>query len=124
MLCSTCGGSRRIEEMMLTEFISMMFQDNETQSATKKKLNNDVIDCMRVVALQNEPTAEVDNAKTCDGAFKEIESYARKNGNCTGIFAAMEVVAKYLGLKFDKEIMMAPVAKIEKSNVIDLSDFM
>ena len=112
--------------MKLTEFITMMVQDNETQSQPKKQLYSDVVDCMRVVALQNDGSAEVDNKKTCEGAFAEIQKFARdNNSNCTGIFAAMDIVAKYLGLQFDKEKLMAPVLEPKpKRAVMSLEDFM
>ena len=112
--------------MILTEFITMMVQDNETQSQPKKDLYNDVIDCMRVVALQNDADAEVDNSKTCEGAFSEIQNYAQsRKSNSTGIFAAMSIVAKYLGLKFDKERLMVPIEQAKaKQNVVNFEDFL
>ena len=112
--------------MNITEFITMMAQDNETQSQPKKDLYHDVIDCMRVVALQNDADGEVNNSKTCEGAFSEIQKYAQsRKSNSTGIFAAMDIVAKYLGLRFDKEKLMAPVTELKpKRGVRNLEDFL
>ena len=112
--------------MKLTEFITMMVQDNETQSQPKKQLYSDVIDCMRVVALQNDGAAEVDNKKTCDGAYQKIKKHAHDmKSESTGVFAAMDIVAKYLGLQFDKEKLMAPVTVTKpKRAVMSLEDFM
>lgn len=114
--------------MKVDEFVEMWMQDNETESDKALKLINvSIIDCLRVAALQNKDV-EIENTgeKTLKGAFKAIEQFARDNdANCTGIFDAINIVAEYVGLKFDKELLMLPVQPSRKktSNKVKLEDF-
>lgn len=109
--------------MNKNEFLKMMCQDIETEKEPQKTLYADVIDCMEIALSQVSDTFEVPADKTVKGAFEKIEEFAKKNrqGNvgCVGLYEAVEIIAKYLGVKYER------VSKrfVPKSITLNLDDF-
>lgn len=92
--------------MLKDEFIKMMVEDNQTESEPKKSLYMDVIECMDLALSQSPADFDVPADKTLKGAFALIEKRGRerrKNGvACVGPFEAAEIIAEYLGTKFER----------------------
>lgn len=116
--------------MKLVEFITMMVQDNETQSEPTKQLHNGIIGCLKIVALQNDPNTEIDAKKTLEDAYKHLCKKAQeKRTQCYDDTQAMPIFAEYFGLKFDiaktpQLLSDEPVNPKPKKAVVDLSDFL
>lgn len=85
--------------MKKADFITMLKQDNETQSESKKSLYAQVIDCT-VIALLDEPMDfEVDPTITCESLFALILERAKKKDagkGCVGPFEAADLIAEHL----------------------------
>lgn len=92
--------------MKRDEFLQMMRQDIETEKEPYKRIYADVIDCMDIALSQTPDTFEIPENKTVKGAFECIEKRAkeRKSGNmaCVGPFEAAEIIAEYLGTKYER----------------------
>lgn len=92
--------------MRKDEFLKMMFEDNETESEPKKTLYADVLDCMDIALSQTARDYDVPEGKTLQGAFALIEKRAKekqKSGTaCVGPFEAAEIIAEYLGTKYER----------------------
>lgn len=92
--------------MRKDEFLKMMVEDVETQSEPKKSLYMDVIECMDIALSQSPDSFDVSSDKTVSGAFELIEKRGKerqKNGTaCVGPFEAVEIIAEYLGAKYER----------------------
>lgn len=117
--------------MRKDEFLRMMVQDNETESdPNKKALYADVIECMDIALSQSPATFDIPSDKTLKGAFELIEKRGRelkKMGSvlmgaytCVGPFEAAEIIAEYLGAKYERATKK--YAKPPKVNLDDLLD--
>lgn len=102
--------------MKKEEFLKMMVQDNETEKEPLKSLHADVIECMDIALSQESHDFEVDNNKNVKDAYKEIESFAKKNNRkSVGPFESAEIIAKYLGANYvraTKKYGSTPKAKV------------
>lgn len=105
--------------MIKNEFLRMMVQDNETQpNQSKKIIYTEVIDCIELALSQSPDNTEINPDKNLKDAFALIEADAKKGGgNCCGPFRAAEVLAAYLGVKYNraskKFASAAPEIKVE-----------
>ena len=92
--------------MRKDEFMKMMFEDLETESEPKKTLLSDVLECMDIALSQTPDTFDVAPDKTLSGAFALIEKRGKerqKSGTaCVGPFEAAEIIAEYLGTKYER----------------------
>lgn len=108
--------------MNKNEFLQMMWQDNETEQEPKKTLHADVIECMYLALSQSPDILEVPHDKTVAGAYALIEKRAKeKKAQCVGPFEAAEIIAEYLGTKYERPskcLSSMPATKV------NLDDFM
>lgn len=92
--------------MRKDEFLKMMYEDIATESEPKKSLYTDVIDCMDIALSQSPSDYDVPYDKTVKGAFELIQKLGKerqKNGiGCVGPFEAAEIIAEYLGTKYER----------------------
>ncbi len=92
--------------MLKDEFLKMMSQDIATESEPMKSVYADVIDCMDIVLSQSPATFDIPSDKTVKGAYELIQNRAKarqKNGvACVGPFEVAEIIAKYLGAKYER----------------------
>ena len=92
--------------MIKDEFLKMMYEDIATESEPKKSLYMDVIECMDIALSQSPSSFDVPAEKTVNGAFELIEKRGKerqKNGvACIGPFEAAEIIAEYLGSKYER----------------------
>lgn len=103
--------------MKKDEFLTMMTQDIATESGTNKKLYGAVLDVMKYVLDRAHGGIDIAPNKTVEGAYKAMETYARKNtvaGCCVITDEAPEIVAEYLGVKYSDGAV---------SDSVDLLDF-
>ena len=97
------------------EFLTMMVQDNETRT-DKKAIMAEVIDTMELALSQSPDSVQIDPSKTAEGAYALIEAEGRKT-RAVGPFRAAEIIAGYLGVKFERAVKKygtaAPTVKLE-----------
>ena len=109
--------------MKRDEFIAMMWQDIETEKEPKKSLLSDVVDCMDIALSQSQSDFDVPADKTVQGAWELIEKRGReKKAKCVGPFEAAEIIAEYLGTKYErasKRLAAKPAATVS----VNLDDF-
>lgn len=112
--------------MKKQEFLQMMLQDNETEQEPKKTLFADVIDCMDIALSQTPDTFEISADKTLQGAWALIEKRGneKRSGNntpCVGPFEAAEIIAEYLGTKYErasKRLAVKPAVSVNLDDFI------
>lgn len=108
--------------MRKDDFLQMMWQDNETESEPMKTLYADIIECMDIALSQSPDTLEIASEKTVKGAYELIEKRARerqKSGKaCVGPFEAAEIIAEYLGTKYERASK-----RLAKKKKVSLEDF-
>lgn len=106
--------------MRKDEFLTMMWQDNETQQEPTKTLHADVIECMDIALSQTPDTFEIPADKTAAGAYALIEKRGRESkARCVGPFEAAEIIAEYLGTKY-----VRPSKRFAAAPTVNLDDFM
>ncbi len=92
--------------MRKDEFLKMMIEDIQTESEPKKSLYMDVIDCMDIALSQCSADFDVPHDKTVKGAFELIERRGKERQKqgvaCVGPFEAAEIIAEYLGAKYER----------------------
>lgn len=107
--------------MLKNDFLKMMSQDIETESEPKKSLYKDVIDCMDIALSQTPDSADIPSDKTVKGAFELIQKRGeerQKDGMaCVGPFEAAEIIAEYLGVKYER------ASKRYASTTVRLEDY-
>ena len=108
--------------MRKDDFLQMMWQDIETESEPTKTLYADVIECMDLALSQSPDTFEIAGDKTVKGAFELIQKRGKerqKNGMaCVGPFEAAELIADYLGTKYERASK-----RLAKKKKVSLEDF-
>ncbi len=109
--------------MNKTEFLKMMVEDNATEKEPKKSLYADVIEIMDIALSQSPTTFDVPQDKTVKGAFELIEKRGKEKQKdgvvCVGPFEAAEIVAEYLGAKYERATKRYAV----KTNTVRIEDF-
>lgn len=92
--------------MRKDEFLKMMIEDIATESEPQKSLYMDVIECMDIALFQSPADFDVPHDKTVKGAFELIRQRGKERQNngmaCVGPFEAAEIVAEYLGTKYER----------------------
>lgn len=104
--------------MKRDEFLTMMKQDITTLSSDKKKLYSAVLEVVKYVLDRATSDTEIAADKTVEGAYKAMETYAKKNavGGCFCMTdEAPKIVAEYLGVKYSD--------CAATSDTVDLLDF-
>ncbi len=108
--------------MKKDEFIAMMWQDIETEKDAKKSLLSDVIDCMDIALSQSPADFDVPADKTVEGAWELIQKRGReKKAQCVGPFEAAEIIAEYLGTKYErasKRLAVKPAVSVNLDDFI------
>lgn len=107
--------------MKKSEFLQMMWSDNETEQEPKKTIYTDVIECMDIALSQTPDTFDIPGDKTTAGAFALIEKRAKeKKANCVGPFESAEIIAEYLGTKY-----VRPSKRLAaQASPVNIDDFM
>lgn len=110
--------------MRKDEFLRMMVQDNETESdPNKKALYADTIECMDIALSQSPADTDIAADKTTEGAYKTVEAFARKNNRrSVGPFESAELIAQYLGVKYERAAKKYAKPKPPTVNLDDLLD--
>jgi len=112
--------------MRKDEFLIMMVQDNETRPQKEKEFYADVIDYMDFALSQTPASTEIDASKTVEGVIEMINTegkkVAQRQGN-VGIlnpFKSAELIAKYLGVTYERATKRFSVVSVPDIDLDDL----
>lgn len=115
------------EVMKKTEYLLMLFQDNETETEPKKELHAAVLECTVEALSQVGDSFEVDGKIGLNELFVEIEKAAKSGkANCVSPFKASELIAKKLGAEYIRPIykLKATFGGASETPAVNLEDFL
>lgn len=115
------------EVMKKTEYLLMLFQDNETETEPKKELHAAVLECTVEALSQVGDSFEVDGKIGLNELFAEIERTAKSGkANCVSPFHASELIAAKLGVTYIRPIdkLRATFGGVQETPTIDFDEFL
>lgn len=115
------------EVMKKTDYLLMLFQDNETESEPKKELHAAVLECTVEALSQTNDDFEIDGKIGLNELFTEIEKAAKSGkANCVSPFKASELIAKKLGVEYVRPIdrLKATFCSATEPQAVSLKDFL
>ncbi len=113
--------------MKKTDYLLMLFQDNETESEPKKDLHAAVLECTVEALSQTNDDFEIDGKIGLNELFTEIEKAAKSGkANCVSPFKASELIAKKLGVEYVRPIdrLKATFCSATEPQAVSLEDFL
>lgn len=115
------------EVMKKTDYLLMLFQDNETESEPKKELHAAVLECTVEALSQTNDDFDIDGKIGLNELFAEIERNAKPGkANCVSPFKASELIAKKLGVEYVRPIyrLKATFCSATEPQAVSLEDFL
>lgn len=113
--------------MKKTDYLLMLFQDNETETEPKKELHAAVLECTVEALSQTSDNFEIDGKIGLNELFAEIERNAKPGkANCVSPFKASELIAKKLGVEYVRPIdrLKATFCSATEPQAVSLEDFL
>lgn len=113
--------------MKKTDYLLMLFQDNETESEPKKELHAAVLECTVEALSQTNDDFEIDGKIGLNELFAEIERNAKSGkANCVSPFKASELIAKKLGVEYVRPIdrLKTTFCSATEPQAVSLEDFL
>lgn len=133
------------EVMKKTDYLLMLFQDNETESEPKKELHAAVLECTVEALSQTSDDFEIDGKIGLEELFEEIQKNGADNkidtpkifeqiqkqqikvlSQCVSPFLASELIAKKLGVEYVRPIdrLKATFCSEKEPQSVNLEDFL